>query len=399
MKDNRFPIKRIAYDGVLAAIFFALSFLSVEIGGVKLTFDSLAVTVSAMLFGPVDGLAVGLMGAFLEQMVRYGFTATTVLWIIPPALRGLAIGLGVRLFPKKLSLSYIWNRRRPYLYLGVCIAAAVLTSIGNTIVYYIDAKMYGYYSYELIFGVFFVRILTGIASGTVTAVVAIPILKAIGLILPGQTNCKSSDGQPIADLRETGAKSGDSTPDAGITADKRTLRSAVRKQRAALSDEEIRAASDILTQKLLSHPAYRSCKTLYVYMSYKSEVRTDKIVDAALADGKVVAIPKVEGDHLAFYRIKSLDDAVPGFKGIPEPDASCDPINDRDALVLTPGLAFDAEGRRLGYGGGFYDRFLISEPHPTIAICYDLQLVDRVPANDLDVPIDYVLTPSSPAND
>ena len=186
MNRNLVSVKRIAIDGVLAAIFFSLTFLSVEIGGIKLTFDSLAVVIAAMLFGSVDGLAVGLVGAFLEQMVRYGFTATTLLWIVPPAVRGLVVGLGVCFFPRKLSLSYIWNRKRPFVYLAVCIVAAILTSVSNTFVYYVDAKMYGYYSYELIFGVFFVRILTGIATAVVTGLLAIPILKAVRFVVPEQ---------------------------------------------------------------------------------------------------------------------------------------------------------------------------------------------------------------------
>lgn len=176
---SRNSVKRFAYDGVLAAMFFALSFLSVEIAGIKLTFDSLAVTIPAMLFGPVDGLLVGLTGAFLEQMIKYGFTATTLLWIIPPALRGLTIGFGVKLFPRAMQLNHIWTKKRPFVYFAICMVAAIITSTGNTLVYYVDSKMFGYYSYELIFGVFGIRILTGVVSALLTAVVAIPILRAL----------------------------------------------------------------------------------------------------------------------------------------------------------------------------------------------------------------------------
>ncbi len=178
-RSNKFHAKRLATNGVLTAMFFALTMFAVEIAGIKITFDSLPVVLSAMLFGPIDAFCVGFLGAFLEQMMNHGFTATTILWILPPALRGVWIGLGVIALKKAMSLTYVLDHKRPFVYYLVCIVAAVVTSCGNTLVYYLDSKLYGYYTYALIFGVFGVRILSGVICAVLTATLALPILAAL----------------------------------------------------------------------------------------------------------------------------------------------------------------------------------------------------------------------------
>ena len=169
-KTTFFTPRRMALDAILIALFFVLSLISFEIGGVKITFESLPVVIAAVLFGPLDGFLVGLLGAFLEQMIKYGFTVTTLLWILPPAIRGLLIGLGLRRFSEN---------KRIWIYYAVCIFAALVTSVLNTGVYYVDAKIFHYYSYALIFGVFFIRLLSGALTGFITATIALPILKAL----------------------------------------------------------------------------------------------------------------------------------------------------------------------------------------------------------------------------
>lgn len=163
-------LRRLVFDGILIALFFALSLLSVEIGGIKLTFDSLAVVIAAVLFGPLDAFIVGFLGALLEQMLHYGFTVTTILWMLPPACRGLLIALGLRLNNAS---------KKTWQYLCVCLAAGAVTSCLNTLVYYIDSKLMGYYAYALIFGVFYVRLAAGLLTAAITAMAALPILKAL----------------------------------------------------------------------------------------------------------------------------------------------------------------------------------------------------------------------------
>ena len=90
---NLSKTKRLALDAMLAAMYVVLSLFSINLPGMKITLDSLPILVGAALLGPLDGLAVGLIGSFLNQMITYGFTATTLLWIIPAGLRGLLVGL------------------------------------------------------------------------------------------------------------------------------------------------------------------------------------------------------------------------------------------------------------------------------------------------------------------
>lgn len=172
--------------------------------------------------------------------------------------------------------------------------------------------------------------------------------------------------------------------------EKAALRAQIRAQKRTLSDRQIAAASEDLTRQLLEHPLYRRAKSLYAYLSYNQEVRTGAILQQALLDGKRLAVPKIFGDTMRFVRLDSDSRITCGYKGIPEPESD-EIVDDPEALVLMPGLAFDREGHRMGYGGGFYDRFLAAQPHPTIALCYDFQLVDSLPVEAHDLPVDVVL--------
>lgn len=175
--------------------------------------------------------------------------------------------------------------------------------------------------------------------------------------------------------------------------DKTALRREIRKKKRALTGAQIAHASAALAAQLFAHPLYRRASSLYVYLSYNQEVRTEAIVRRALADGKRVAAPKVFDAEMRFLWLEEGSQIAPGYKGIPEP--LCGAIaDDRDALVLMPGLAFDPLGHRMGYGGGFYDRFLAAEPHPTIALCYDFQLLPYLETEPHDIPVDAVLSAS-----
>ena len=171
--------KRLVLDALLIALFFVLSSAAVTIGGIKLTFASLPGILAAMLFGPIDGFVVGFLGAFLEQMLHFGFTPTTLLWILPPAIRGLLVGLGTLAFKKQMSLENILSDRRPWVYYAVNLVTAVVVSLCNTMVYYLDSIIYDYYSYALIFGVLGMRILTGLLSTLLMSTVALPVLAAL----------------------------------------------------------------------------------------------------------------------------------------------------------------------------------------------------------------------------
>lgn len=174
--------------------------------------------------------------------------------------------------------------------------------------------------------------------------------------------------------------------------DKKELRQRIREQKRAMTEKQIVQASQRLAEKFLATEAYQQAKTIYGYLPYNQEVRTVPILQQALKDGKQVAVPKVYGEQMRFILLRDLSQVEKGYAGIPEPIANEPVAKDPAALVLMPGLAFDPQGHRIGYGGGFYDRFLEQEPnHPTVALCYHFQMLDRLETQDHDIPVDQVI--------
>jgi len=174
--------------------------------------------------------------------------------------------------------------------------------------------------------------------------------------------------------------------------DKKELRRQIREQKRAMTEAQIVTASEKLGQLFADSELYRQAKTIYGYLPYNQEVRTVPMLQRALADGKRVAVPKVYGEEMKFIYLTDLSRVEAGYAGIPEPVDDGPVADDPTALVLMPGLAFDRHGRRIGYGGGFYDRFLAKEPnHPTLALCYSFQMVEAIPTEDFDVPVNCVL--------
>ena len=174
--------------------------------------------------------------------------------------------------------------------------------------------------------------------------------------------------------------------------DKTALRNTIRAKKRAMTEEEIVSRSDALAQKFYASEAYKNAKTIYGYMPYNQEVRTIPMMEQALKDGKRVAIPKCYGDTMKFIFIDDLTQVEKGYANIPEPIADEPVADDTTALVLMPGLAFDPQGHRCGYGGGFYDKFLAAEPnHPTLALCYEFQMLPHLETEAHDIPVDYVI--------
>ena len=174
--------------------------------------------------------------------------------------------------------------------------------------------------------------------------------------------------------------------------DKAALRRRIREQKRAMTEEEIVQRSKRLGELFLQSELYRKAKTIYGYLPYNQEVRTIPILEQALRDGKTVAVPKVYGETMRFICLNDLSLVAKGYAGIPEPIADAPVAEDPTALVLMPGLAFTQNGDRMGYGGGFYDRFLAQEPdHPTLALCYAFQMVEQLPTEEFDIPVDCVL--------
>jgi 5-formyltetrahydrofolate cyclo-ligase len=155
---------------------------------------------------------------------------------------------------------------------------------------------------------------------------------------------------------------------------------------------QIETASARLAELFYETDYYKDASVIYGYLPYNQEVRTTAILAQALRDGKRVAVPKVYGDTMRFIYLDDLSKVETGYSGIPEPVEDGPVAENENALVLMPGLAFDKNGNRMGYGGGFYDKFLAEEPnHPTVALCYGFQMVDTIPSEEYDIPVDYVL--------
>lgn len=174
--------------------------------------------------------------------------------------------------------------------------------------------------------------------------------------------------------------------------DKKILRQQIRDKKRALSEEQIVGASQRLAELFFASEQYQMASTVYGYLPYNQEVRTVPMLEQAIRDGKRVAVPKVYGDEMRFIYLDDLSAVEKGYAGIPEPIADGPIADDPTALVLMPGLAFDREGHRIGYGGGFYDKFLAAEPdHPTLALCYEFQMLEHLQTEEFDVPVDCVL--------
>lgn len=174
--------------------------------------------------------------------------------------------------------------------------------------------------------------------------------------------------------------------------DKQSLRRQIRAQKHAMTEEEIISASCRLGEKFAASELYQRAGTIYGYLPYNQEVRTVPMLQRALEEGKRVAVPKCYGDEMRFIYLDDLSQVESGYCGIPEPIADGPVANDPTALVLMPGLAFDRAGHRIGYGGGFYDKFLAQEPgHPTLALCYAFQMMDHLETEEFDIPVDCVL--------
>ena len=174
--------------------------------------------------------------------------------------------------------------------------------------------------------------------------------------------------------------------------DKKELRKQIRELKRAMSPAQIERASSRLGEQFAATELYQKAKTIYGYLPYNQEVRTVPMLQRALQDGKRVAVPKVYGDEMKFIYLDDLAAVEKGYAGIPEPAADEPVADDKTALVLMPGLAFDPEGHRIGYGGGFYDKFLAAEPeHPTLALCYEFQMLPKLETEAFDMPVDCVL--------
>lgn len=175
---------------------------------------------------------------------------------------------------------------------------------------------------------------------------------------------------------------------------KNLLRQFYRSVRNSLSEKEkIEYDRRIFTQFVNSR-LYNDAGLLLIYFSFGSETDTINIINYALDNGKTVAVPYCKGDEMKFYIIRSSDELVKGRFGIPTviPDSGKLIRDFGNALCVVPALSFDSMGNRLGYGGGYYDRFLSDKNIATVGLCYERCIDSALPAEEHDIKVNYVLT-------
>ena len=173
---------------------------------------------------------------------------------------------------------------------------------------------------------------------------------------------------------------------------KNQLKESILEKRDSLSEEEILEKSSQIKNKLFNLKHYKNSKTIMFFVSFKNEVDTHNIVREALKN-KTVVVPKVAHHEIEPSVIIDFDNLVSGKFGILEPIETMKIANKNIDLVLVPGIVFDKEGHRIGYGFGFYDKFLAKVPKAIkIGLAFDFQVVDKIPAEMHDVPVDLIVT-------
>ncbi len=182
---------------------------------------------------------------------------------------------------------------------------------------------------------------------------------------------------------------------------KTILRKKIQNDRLSLSSEAVTIKSNQIASQLFSTLAYKNAQTLLLYMDFRNEVQTSTIIHHCLMHQKAIVLPVVSLDKkkLLLVQINSLEeDLVLSAYGIYEPIVHLDrlkTIEDID-LILTPGVAFDSRGNRLGYGAGYYDKLLEKRPSKliTYGLAFDLQIVDDLPHDAYDQPVNAIITES-----
>lgn len=174
---------------------------------------------------------------------------------------------------------------------------------------------------------------------------------------------------------------------------KKQLRKAVTERLREMSAERRAAASASIQEQALETAEYKAARTLLLYLHMPTEPDTDRIIRQALKDGKTVYVPKCVTKHeMIAVRIGSFDDLAPGAYGILEP-VNCSETVEPDALdlIFVPCVAASKDGRRLGHGAGYYDRFLKGNADRTICLCFSEALSDGIPMDENDVYMHRVL--------
>ncbi len=182
---------------------------------------------------------------------------------------------------------------------------------------------------------------------------------------------------------------------------KSELRKEAQRRRSQLSEQERTKKSALIVKRVELDPDWQRAKVVCVYVWFKSEVQTDALIESAWLAGKTVCVPlcgATDKDKITLYKIRSFDDLAPGAFGIQEPKVGqagvhleCIALADVDAFIV-PGIAFDKQGNRLGWGGGFYDWALSRAVNAKkIALAFSCQIFETIPVEPQDIKMDKII--------
>ena len=175
---------------------------------------------------------------------------------------------------------------------------------------------------------------------------------------------------------------------------KRDIRLEVLEKRARMSPEERALKSRAIGDRLMKTGLWADAKTVFLYMSLPGEVETDRLIAEAWSQGKQVAVPKVTEEGLVFSKLDSFEELSEGSFHVREPREIRE-ISDGRALVIMPGVAFDIKCNRIGYGKGFYDRYLFEHrEHPAVALSFDFAVYSKIPSGPHDIKPGLIITES-----
>ncbi|HMB14890.1 MAG TPA: 5-formyltetrahydrofolate cyclo-ligase [Pelovirga sp.] len=176
--------------------------------------------------------------------------------------------------------------------------------------------------------------------------------------------------------------------------DKKAIRAHMLGRRSALLLEQVEQLSRLAQQRLLATELFSSVQSMALYSPIHNEIATSEIFAAACRQGKLVYYPRVAGEALHFVEINSPGQLIPGSFGVLEPAAELNSSQQVPDLILVPGVAFDRFGHRLGYGRGFYDRYLsrFSDQVVRVGFSYSFQLCDALPVDAHDQSLDVLVT-------
>jgi 5-formyltetrahydrofolate cyclo-ligase len=173
--------------------------------------------------------------------------------------------------------------------------------------------------------------------------------------------------------------------------EKASLRKVLLERRDVTSADYVNLASQKIHNRLKQIDAFRAANSIGCYYPIGSEIKTQDIMQELLGDGKEVFLPKVDGDNMSFRKIKGLDDLEKGNFDIMEPKENC-PKTDDVEIVLVPTVGITRAGIRIGYGYGFFDRYLSTSKARTISLTYSKQIVKSIPFSEKDIKIDWIVT-------